>query len=79
MDIYTLHKYNLSWCIQTALFASIETHGSCTAAATKSQGAQRVIHQICAAIPQQYIHKHILSMTTRYRAVDATQGECTKY
>ena len=26
---------------------------------------KRVIHQICAAIPQQYIHWHILSMSTR--------------
>ena len=26
----------------------------------------RVIHQMCAAIPQQYIHRHILSMSTRY-------------
>ena len=24
----------------------------------------RVIHQMCAAIPQQYIHRHILSMST---------------
>ena len=39
----------------------------------------RVIHQICAAIPQQYIHRHILAMSTRYIAVDATPGGCTKY
>ena len=26
----------------------------------------RVIHQMCAPIPQQYIHRHILSMSTRY-------------
>jgi len=32
----------------------------------------RVIHQMCAAIPQQYIHRHILSMSIRYLAVDAT-------
>ena len=32
----------------------------------------RVIHQMYAAIPQQYIHRHILSMCTRYLAVDAT-------
>jgi len=25
----------------------------------------RVIHQMCAAIPQQYIYRHILPMTTR--------------
>ena len=35
-----------------------------------------VIHQMCAAIPQQYIHS--LSMSTRYRGVDATPGGCTK-
>jgi len=39
----------------------------------------RVIHQICAAIPQQYIHRYILSMSTQYLAVDATSGGCTKY
>ena len=39
----------------------------------------RVIHQISAAIPQQYIHRHILSISTRYLAVDATPGGCTKY
>jgi len=39
----------------------------------------RVIHQMCAAIPQQYIHRHILSMSTRYLAVDATPGGFTKY
>ena len=39
----------------------------------------RVIHQMCAAIPQQYIHRHILPMSTRYLAVDATPGGCTKY
>ena len=40
----------------------------------------RGIHQMCAAIPQQYIHRHILSMSTRrYLAVDTTPGGCTKY
>ena len=39
----------------------------------------RVIHQMCAAIPQQYIYRHILSMSTQYLAVDATPGGCTKY
>ena len=39
----------------------------------------RVIHQMCAAIPQQYTHRHILSMNTRYLVVDATPGGCTKY
>ena len=34
----------------------------------------RVIHQMCAAIPQQYIHRHILSMSARYIAVDVTPG-----
>ena len=38
-----------------------------------------VIHQMCAAIPQQYIHRHILSMSTRYLAVDVTPGGYTKY
>ena len=38
----------------------------------------RVIHQMCAVIPQQYIHRHILSMRTRF-AVDAISGGCTKY
>ena len=56
----------------------IEMQGSCTAAETKSQGAPRVIHHMCAAIPQQYIHRHILSMSTRYLAVDATPSGCTK-
>ena len=36
----------------------------------------RVIHQMCAAIPQQYICRHILSMNTRYLAVVATPGGC---
>ena len=39
----------------------------------------RVFRHKCAAIPQQYIHSHILSMSTRYLAVDATPGGCTKY
>ena len=39
----------------------------------------RVIHQVCAAIPQQYIHRHSLSMSTRYLAIDGTTGVCTKY
>ena len=39
-----------------------------------------VIHQMCAAIPQQYIYRHIISMSThRYLAVDTTTGGCTKY
>ena len=38
-----------------------------------------VIHQMCAVIQQQYIHRHILSMSTRYHAEDATPGGCTKY
>ena len=38
----------------------------------------RVIHQMCAAIPQSYIHWHILSMRTRF-AVDAISGGCSKY
>ena len=39
---------------------------------------RRAIHQMCA-IPQQYIHRYILSMSTHYLAVDATPGGCTKY
>jgi len=38
-----------------------------------------VIHQMCAAIPQLYIHGYILSMSTQYLAVDATPGGCTQY
>ena len=34
----------------------------------------RVIYQMCAVIPQQYIHRHILSMITRNCSVDATPG-----
>ena len=37
----------------------------------------RVIHQICAAIPQQYNHRHSLSMSTWYLFVDATPGGST--
>ena len=37
----------------------------------------RVIHQMCVAIPQQYLHIYILSMSTRYLTVDATSGGCT--
>ena len=40
----------------------------------------RVIQQMYAAIPRQYIHRHSLSMSTRrYLAVDSTRGGCTKY
>ena len=39
----------------------------------------RVIYQMWATIPQQYIHRHILSKNTPYIAVDATPGGCTKY
>ena len=38
-----------------------------------------VIHQMCAAFQQQYIHRHMLSMSTGYLAVDATPDGCTKY
>jgi len=38
----------------------------------------RVIHQMCAVIPQQYIHRHILSIRTRF-AVDVISGACSKY
>ena len=37
-----------------------------------------VIQQMCADIPQQYIHRHILSMSTWYLAVDVTPGGYTK-
>ena len=37
----------------------------------------RVINQMVAVIP--YIYRHMLSMSTRYLAVDATPGGCTKY
>ena len=39
----------------------------------------RVIYHMWATIPQQYIHRHILSKNTTYIAVDATPGGCTKY
>ena len=39
----------------------------------------RVIHQICAAIPQWYIHRHMLSMSTGYIAIDKKPGGCTMY
>ena len=39
----------------------------------------RVIHRMCVAIPQQFIHRHILPMSTRYLTVDATPGVSTKY
>ena len=38
----------------------------------------RVIHQMCAALPQHYIYRHISSVSTQYLAVDATPGGCTK-
>ena len=41
------------------------------------RGFSRVFHQMFAAIPQHYIHRHILSMSTRYLAIDATPGGCT--
>jgi len=40
---------------------------------------RRVIHQMGAAIQQQYIHRHILPMSTQYLAIDATPGGCTKH
>ena len=38
-----------------------------------------VIYQMCAAILQQYIHRHISSMSTQKLVVDATQGGWTNY
>mgnify|MGYP000019397671 CR=1 FL=1 len=38
-----------------------------------------VIPQMCAAIPQQYIYRHMLSMSIRFLAIDATPGGCTNY
>ena len=37
----------------------------------------RVIRQMCAVIPQQYIHRHMLSIRTRF-TVDAISGGCSK-
>jgi len=34
---------------------------------------------MCAAIPQQYIYRYMLSMSTRFLAIDAKPGGCTKY
>ena len=39
----------------------------------------RVIHQMWAAIPQQYLHRYIISMRTRCLAVIAAAGGHTKY
>ena len=63
------------------LVGPIETQGSCTASATQLNIREltRVSHQIYAAIPQSYIDRHILTMSTRYLAVDATPGVCIKY
>jgi len=60
------------------LVGSVETQGSCTVQPLNSLDLARVIHHMCAAIPQQYIYRHILSMSTRYLAVDATVGGYTK-
>jgi len=38
-----------------------------------------VIPRMCAAIPQQYVHRHMLTMSTRFLAVDMTPGLCRKY
>ena len=37
------------------------------------------IRQMWAAIPQHYLHKYIISMRTRCRAVIAAAGSQTKY
>ena len=39
----------------------------------------RTIRQMWAAIPQHYLHKYIISMRTRCRAVIAAAGSQTKY
>ena len=39
--------------------------------------ATRIIHQMDVVIPHQYIYRHILSISTRYLAVDATPVGCT--
>ena len=57
------------------LVGPIEMQGLCTATATKSHACYS--SDVC--IPKQYIYRHILSMSTRYLAVDATPGGCTKY
>ena len=62
-----------------SLVGPIETQGSCTAVAINLRELTRVIHQMCAAISQQYIHRHSLSMSIRHLAVDATPGGGTKY
>ena len=61
------------------LLEPIEMQGLCTALQLNLRELTRVIHQMCAAIPKQYIHRHILSMSTLYLTVDATPGGCTKY
>ena len=53
--------------------------GSCTTAATKSQGAHACYSSDVCGHSTQDIHRHIISMNKRYVAVDATPGGCTKY
>ena len=61
------------------LIGPIETQGAHPLQLNLRQ-LMRVIHQMCAAIPHQYIHRHIdISMSTRYLSVDETPGGGTKY
>ena len=53
----------------------METQGSRTAAVTKSQELTRVIHQMFAAIPQPYIHRHVIN---EHLAADAPAGGYTQ-
>ena len=57
------------------LVGASEMQGSCTAAATKSQGAQACYSsEVGDHSTRVYIHRHILSMSIWYIAVDATPG-----
>jgi len=60
------------------LVGPIETQGLCTASATKPQGAHACYILVCTVIPQQYIHKHILSMRTRFAKDAISDGIETK-
>ena len=68
------------WIYILSTSGPIETQGSCTAAETISQRAHACYSSdMCGHSTSVYSYVHILSMSIRYFAVEATPGGCSKY
>jgi len=80
--IVTNNVHKLRWTAGSLDLNPIDNLLELSKRKVRTQPLQLNIRELTrAAIPQvqQYIHRHVFSMSTRYLAVDATQSGCTKY